>query len=51
MWISGRDIRHPQNEQAPKGQYLLVNDQDERNLGLGKLLPKRLRNMLPRGLI
>jgi NOL1/NOP2/fmu family ribosome biogenesis protein len=51
VWISGRDIRHPQTEQTPKGQYLLVNDQDGRNLGLGKLLPKRLRNMLPRGLI
>jgi NOL1/NOP2/fmu family ribosome biogenesis protein len=51
MWISGRDIRHPQTELTPKGQYLLVNDQDGRNLGIGKLLPKRLRNMLPRGLI
>jgi len=51
MWISGRDIRHPQTELTPNGQYLLVNDQDGRNLGIGKLLPKRLRNMLPRGLI
>ena len=51
MLISGRDIRHPQTELTPKGQYLLVNDQDDRNLGIGKLLPKRLRNMLPRGLI
>jgi NOL1/NOP2/fmu family ribosome biogenesis protein len=51
MWVSGRDIRHPQTEQTLEGQYLLVNDQDGRNLGLGKLLPKRLRNMLPRGLI
>jgi len=51
MWISGRDIRHPQTELSPKGQYLLVNDQDGRNLGIGKLLPKRLRNMLPKGLI
>ncbi len=51
LWISGRDIRHPQTELSPKGQYLLVNDQDGRNLGIGKLLPKRLRNMLPKGLI
>lgn len=51
MWISGRDIRHPQTDLAPKGQFLLVNDQHGRNLGMGKLLPKRLRNMLPRGLI
>jgi len=51
MWISGRDIRNPQTGISPKGQYLLVNDQYGRNLGMGKLLPKRLRNMLPRGLI
>ncbi|MDT8380813.1 MAG: hypothetical protein RQ728_00985 [Brevefilum sp.] len=51
MWVSGRDIRYLQTEMIPKGQYLLVNDQGGRNLGLGKLLPKRLRNMLPRGLI
>ena len=47
QWISGRDIRHPHTALAPHGQYLLVMDQAERNLGLGKLLPKRLRNMLP----
>jgi len=48
QWAAGRDIRYPQTEQPAKGQYLLVIDPDERNLGLGKLLPKRLRNMLPR---
>ncbi len=51
QWISGRDIRHPQTNLTPQGQYLLVVDSAERNLGIGKLLPKRLRNMLPRGLI
>jgi len=51
LWIAGRDIRHPETNLTPKGQYLLVTDGDGRNLGLGKLLPKRLRNMLPRGLI
>lgn len=49
QWVSGRDIRHPQTDLIPQGQYLLVTDQGGRNLGLGKLLPKRLRNMLPRG--
>ncbi|MBG0787274.1 MAG: hypothetical protein H0S79_19460, partial [Anaerolineaceae bacterium] len=48
QWIAGRDIRNPQVEETPQGQYVLVMDLDGRNLGLGKLLPKRLRNMLPR---
>lgn len=48
QWIAGRDIRNPQIKDSPQGQYVLVTDLDGRNLGLGKLLPKRLRNMLPR---
>ena len=48
QWIAGRDIRNPQVDNFPEGQYVLVKDPDGRNLGLGKLLPKRLRNMLPR---
>jgi 16S rRNA (cytosine1407-C5)-methyltransferase len=48
QWIAGRDIRYPETAHSPKGQYLLVTDPAGRNLGLGKLLPKRLRNMLPR---
>ncbi|MBW6467142.1 MAG: hypothetical protein K0B06_11605 [Brevefilum sp.] len=48
QWIAGRDIRNPETHLAPQGQYLLVVDQAGRNLGLGKLLPKRLRNMLPK---
>ena len=51
QWITGRDIRHPETYLTPKGQYLLVKDKDNRNLGLGKLLQKRLRNLLPRTLI
>ncbi len=48
QWCSGRDIRHPETDLQPVGQYLLVTDKSRRNLGLGKLLSKRLRNMLPR---
>ncbi len=48
QWIQGRDIRYPDTERNPEGQYLLVKDKTGRNLGMGKLLPKRLRNMLPR---
>jgi len=51
QWIAGRDIRHPDTDLEPRGQYLLVTDHAGRNLGLGKLLPKRLRNMLPRSSI
>lgn len=46
QWISGRDIRNPHTNLNPQGQYLLVNDHLKRNLGIGKLLPGRLRNML-----
>jgi len=49
-WVSGRDIRYPSTQMSPEGQYLLVTDADGRNLGMGKLLSKRLRNMLPRSL-
>jgi 16S rRNA (cytosine1407-C5)-methyltransferase len=47
-WISGRDIRNPDFPLRPEGQYVLVSDAFKRNLGLGKHLPNRLRNMLPR---
>ncbi|MEA3326653.1 MAG: hypothetical protein U9R53_05015 [Chloroflexota bacterium] len=48
QWIAGRDIRYPGFTQQFKGQHVLVTDTHGRNLGLGKILPKRLRNMLPR---
>ena len=51
QWIQGHDIRQPETDLEPQGQYLLVIDEENRNLGLGKLLVKRLRNMLPRGVI
>jgi 16S rRNA (cytosine1407-C5)-methyltransferase len=51
LWIGGRDIRHPQTDLKAEGQYVVVQDEEGRNLGLGKLLPKRLRNMLPKPLI
>ena len=48
QWIAGRDIRNPDTDLTAKGQYLAIVDKNSRNLGMGKLLPKRLRNMLPR---
>jgi 16S rRNA (cytosine1407-C5)-methyltransferase len=47
-WTAGRDIRYPNTDRTPAGQYLLVEDRDGRILGMGKLLERRLRNMLPR---
>ena len=49
-WIQGRDIRQPETDLNPKGQYLMVTDGEGRNLGPGKLLQRRLRNLLPRQL-
>lgn len=51
QWVDGHDIRNPHTGLKAKGQYLLIVDDTGRNLGLGKLLEKRLRNLLPRGLI
>lgn len=48
QWISGRDIRNPDFTQDFTGQYVMVTDGYGRNLGLGKVLANRLRNMLPR---
>jgi 16S rRNA (cytosine1407-C5)-methyltransferase len=48
QWIDQRDIRNPKIDLPPQGQYLLVEDKSGRNLGVGKLLSKRLRNLLPR---
>lgn len=49
-WTQGRDIRQPETDLIPNGQFLMVTDNEGRNLGLGKLLRKRLRNLLPRQL-
>ncbi|MFN2303146.1 MAG: tRNA pseudouridine(55) synthase TruB, partial [Anaerolineales bacterium] len=50
LWTQGRDIRQPETDLIANGQFLMVTDCEGRNLGLGKLLPKRLRNLLPRQL-
>ncbi|NLN69439.1 MAG: hypothetical protein GX142_01435, partial [Chloroflexi bacterium] len=47
QWVEGRDIRKPETGLTPQGQYLLVTDETGRNLGVGKLLSQRLRNLLP----
>jgi len=47
QWLDGRDIRNPQVDLRRLGQYFLVSDEIGRNLSAGKLLPKRLRNLLP----
>lgn len=46
-WIKGADIRGFEIEPGQRGKVIAVRDRLERNLGLGKVLEKRLRNLLP----
>jgi len=46
-WISGRDIRNPPTTGYDNGSIVVVQDSSGRNLGRGKILTKRIRNLLP----
>jgi len=46
-WIKGADIRGFESEGSQRGEVFAIRDRMERNLGLGKTLEKRLRNLLP----
>ena len=46
-WIRGSDIVGYQPSEAKIGEFVLVKDPTGRNLGLGKVLDKRLKNLLP----
>lgn len=46
-WLKGEDIRGYQSEGAQTGEIYAVRDRLGRNLGRGKLLDGRLKNMLP----
>ncbi|MFL7795119.1 MAG: NOL1/NOP2/sun family putative RNA methylase [Anaerolineae bacterium] len=50
VWLGGRDLRGVQTTYA-LGEVILLEDQKSRFLGLGKVLSKRVRNLLPRRLI
>ncbi|MDO9546852.1 MAG: hypothetical protein Q7J07_08925 [Pelolinea sp.] len=46
-WLRGEDIRGLSDEDGSGGKLLAVRDGNGRNFGRGKMLAKRLKNMLP----
>lgn len=46
-WIAGRDIRNPPTTGYDNGSIVVIQDSSGRNLGRGKILTKRIRNLLP----
>ncbi len=46
-WLSGTDLRGLPLEGIEMGTVVAIRDKLGRNLGAGKALPKRLRNLLP----
>ncbi len=46
-WLSGADLRGLPLEGVEMGTVVAIRDNLGRNLGAGKALPKRLRNLLP----
>jgi 16S rRNA (cytosine1407-C5)-methyltransferase len=46
-WMRGEDLRGYRDEKLAKGKIYAVRDELGRNLGRGKLLADRLKNMLP----
>jgi len=46
-WLSGADLRGLPLEGVEMGTVVAIRDKLGRNLGAGKALPKRLRNLLP----
>jgi NOL1/NOP2/fmu family ribosome biogenesis protein len=46
-WIRGEDIRGIAGPSVHIGKILVVRDANGRNLGRGKILTNRLKNMLP----
>jgi len=46
-WLRGEDIRNSVRPSGQIGKFLAIRDASWRNLGRGKMLSNRLRNMLP----
>jgi NOL1/NOP2/fmu family ribosome biogenesis protein len=46
-WLKGADLRGLPFEGVELGTVVVIRDRLGRNLGAGKALPKRLRNLLP----
>lgn len=46
-WLNGLDLRDPKNIAPAGSNVLAIRDQEGHNLGAGKIIPGRLRNLLP----
>jgi len=46
-WLRGEDIRNSIRPNGQIGKFLAIRDASGRNLGRGKMLSNRLRNMIP----
>lgn len=51
VWLQGRDIHQPPEYTVKPSTIVIVKDADNRFLGRAKLLPNRLRNLLPTRLV
>jgi NOL1/NOP2/fmu family ribosome biogenesis protein len=51
QWLSDRDIRHFKSVDFPYGSVVVIRDLGSRILGGGKILPDRIRNLLPPRLV
>jgi 16S rRNA (cytosine1407-C5)-methyltransferase len=51
VWLAGRDLRGLDTAPYPSRALVLLEDEQGRFLGLGKVLQRRVRNLLPKGLI
>jgi 16S rRNA (cytosine1407-C5)-methyltransferase len=49
-WVLGEDIHEATSNQFPRGSIVMVTDPWKRNLGRGKVLAGKLKNLLPRRL-
>ncbi|MCJ7695499.1 MAG: hypothetical protein MUO40_08735, partial [Anaerolineaceae bacterium] len=47
QWMSGQDLRGLSISNYRNRQIVLIKDPLSRNLGCGRLLPNRIRNLLP----
>ncbi|MGB4594351.1 MAG: hypothetical protein WBI14_00405 [Anaerolineaceae bacterium] len=46
-WLRGGDLRGSQFEGAPERGVVIIRDREGRYLGAGKVIPGRIRNLLP----
>lgn len=49
LWLEGRELRNTGLEEVyPQGTIVLLRDEEGAFLGRGRVVPKRIRNLLPR---